>query len=404
VPDLPRLRLRLFPRAEAAVVRGHPWVYGESIRDQNRSGEPGELAVIYDRRDRFLALGFYDPDSPIRVRVIQLRKPVQAGLDLWRERIRTARDLRLSAGVFATGTNGGRWINGESDAMPGLVADRYDHTVVVKVYTPGWLADWANVEQALREELQPQYLLLRLSRNLAEIAERRWGIVEGFRGEIGEDTVIFEESGLRFEAPIRFGQKTGFFLDQRENRRRVEAMAKGRDFLNAFSYSGGFSLYAARGSASSVTDLDISGHALDSAKRNFALNHDIPEIAAVRHETVQADAFDWLKGSPPGQFGLVVLDPPSLAPREANREAALEGYASLAAGGHRMLKRGGILIAASCSSHVTAEAFFETVRAVIHRSGRPHQELWRSEHAADHPATYPEGQYLKAICLQMEEG
>jgi 23S rRNA (cytosine1962-C5)-methyltransferase len=308
----------------------------------------------------------------------------------------------LQNGVFAPGTTGGRWINGESDGFPGLVADRYGTTVVVKLYSPAWLARWTEIEGLLREVFNPEFLVLRLSRNLMGRAERAWGMGEGFRGDAGEEIVVFEENGLKFEAAVLHGQKTGFFLDQRENRQRAGLLAQGRACLNAFSYSGGFSLYAARGGASSVTDLDISGYALESAQRNFALNQAIPEIAPVRHELIQADAFDWLKGSPAGQFGLAVLDPPSLAPRQADRESALEGYASLAAGGIRVLGPGGILIAASCSSHVNAEEFFTTVRSALQRSGRRWREEWTSGHAADHPATFPEAHYLKAICARLE--
>lgn len=397
-----RLRLRLTPRAESAVVRGHPWVYQDAVKDQNRPGQPGELAVIYDRRDRFLALGFYDPDSPIRVRVFQVRKPVQVGVDLWIERVRQARALRETCAVFASGTSGGRWINGESDGLPGLVADRYDTTLVVKLYTPGWLPILEDISSALRQELRPRFLMIRLSRNLAAIARDHWGIAEGFRGDPGEDTVIFEESGLRFEAQVRLGQKTGFFLDQRENRRRVEAMAMGRDVLNVFSYSGGFSVYAARGGARSVTDLDISAHALESAQRNLKLNVSHPAVHSARHHALQADAFEWLRDSPAAQYSLAVLDPPSLAPREANRIAALDGYARLAAGGIRVLKKGGILVSASCSSHVTGPEFFDSVRRAAQQSGRGWLESWTSGHAPDHPASFPEASYLKAICLQLD--
>ena len=400
--DRPRLRLRLFPRAETAVCSGHPWVYGDSIREQNRPGDPGELAVIYDRTDRFLAVGFYDPHSPIRVRILQRRKSAPIDAAFWRQRIEQARDLRLEQGVFGSGTTGGRWINGESDGLPGLVADRYAGTLVVKLYAPAWLHRWPEIEEGLREVLAPEFLMLRLSRNLIAPAARDWGIEEGFRGEIGEDIVVFEESGILFESAVRLGQKTGFFLDQRENRRRVEQCAMGRDCLNAFSYSGGFSLYAARGGAKSVTDLDISGYALESAERNFALNQNDPRISRVPHDRIQADAFDWLKGSPAARYDLAVLDPPSLAPRQADRESALEGYSALASGGVRVLRPGGILIAASCSSHVAASDFFTTVRAALQRSGRRWREEWTSGHAADHPVTFPEGSYLKAICAQLE--
>ncbi len=170
--------------------------------------------------------------------------------------------------------------------------------------------------------------------------------------------VIFLENGLRFEADVLHGQKTGFFLDQRENREIVQNLAAGRRVLNAFSFSGGFSLYAARGGSPFVTDLDISAHALESATRNFALNHDDRRIAQAEHRQIKADAFEWLAGNAEAYFDLIILDPPSLAKKEQDRHRALAGYRQLASSALKHLSEGGILVAASCSAHVTAEEFF----------------------------------------------
>jgi 23S rRNA (cytosine1962-C5)-methyltransferase len=396
-PSPSPLRVRLTPRAEAAVRSGHPWIYDRSIQDQNRSGLPGELAVVYDRRDRFLAIGLHDPDSPIRIRVLHRGSPRRIDAAFWHDRIASARRLRLDAAVFSDETTGGRCVHGESDGMPGLVADRYGDTLVVKLYSRAWLPHWEAVEAALRQAWEPRHFVLRLSRNLGSPP----GFPEGHRGEPGPEVVPFQESGLWFEAQVRSGQKTGFFLDQRENRRRVEAMASGRDVLNAFSFSGAFSVYAARGGARSVTDLDLSAHALDSAARNFRLNAADPRVAAARHERVRADAFRWLTESPPQRYDLVILDPPSLAPRESDRAAALRGYAALVSGGIRVLRRPGLLVAASCSSHVPAEEFFQVVRDTAARGGARFTERWMSGHAADHPAAFPEALYLKALCLEI---
>ena len=211
---------------------------------------------------------------------------------------------------------------------------------------------------------------------------------------------MFLESGLRFEADVRRGQKTGFFLDQRENRRRVETLARGRTVLNAFSFSGGFSLYAVRGGAKSVTDLDISNHALASAKRNFQLNQGEPTVAACQHESIQADAFDWLAGNAGRQFDLIVLDPPSLAKRETERAGAIRAYAKLAESGLNHLSPGGILVACSCSAHVSAEEFFKAVEQAARGAGRNFIGLQTTRHSPDHPATFPEAEYLKALYLK----
>lgn len=425
-PNPPRLRLRVTATAESMLRGGHPWLFSDSVREQNREGRAGELAVVYDRQDRFLAIGFFDPDSPIRLRVLHAGKPVTIDAAWWRERLRVA--LARRDGLFDARTNGYRCIHGESDGWPGLVLDRYGEVFVLKLYAAAWLHRLDEVNALIIEELKPRRLVLRLSRNIQEAA-REFGraegqFLEGARGwgseGVGKEqhltpplprslapdfddqtgVAVFSETGLRFEADVVRGQKTGFFLDQRENRRRIESLAAGRDVLNAFSFSGGFSLYAARGGARSVTDLDISPHALDSARRNFALNHDDATIARCPHETVQADTFDWLERNCASRYDLVILDPPSLARREAERAGAIRAYAKLAEGGIRILRPGGVLVAASCSAHVTAEEFFGAVRESVALSHRTLREMETTGHPPDHPATFPEARYLKCIYLQ----
>lgn len=398
----PRLRLRVTATAESLIRGGHPWLYDASIREQNRAGQPGELAVIYDRRDKFLALGLYDPLSPIRVRVLHHGKPATADDAWWRARLQAA--LARRDGLFDAQTTGYRCLSGESDGWPGLVLDRYDTTYVLKLYTAAWLPRVGEVVGWLLEILQPERLILRLSRNIQSLAEQQFNLRDGqvLRGSVPDGPVVFLETGIRFEAEVVRGQKTGFFLDQRENRRRVEALAAGRDVLNAFSFSGGFSLYAARGGARSTTDLDISPHALDSARRNFALNAADPHIAACRHECAQADTFNWLAASFRADFDLVILDPPSLAKRETERAGAIQAYRKLTELGLPRLRRGGILVAASCSAHVSTGEFFTAVLDALHASRRPFAELIRATHAPDHPATFPEAQYLKCLFARLE--
>ena len=381
---------------------GHPWLYDASIREQNRPGQPGELAVLFDRSDKFLALGLYDPLSPIRVRVLHCGKPVTADDNWWRARLQTT--LARRDGLFDAQTTGHRCISGESDGWPGLVLDRYDTTFVLKLYSAAWLPRVGEVVGWLREALQPERLVLRLSRNIQSLAEKEFNLREGqmLVGDAPGGPVVFLETGIRFEAEVIRGQKTGFFLDQRENRRRVETLAAGRDVLNAFSFSGGFSLYAARGGARSTTDLDISSHALDSARRNFALNAADPHIAACRHECAQADTFDWLAASTRADFDLIVLDPPSLAKRETERAGAIQAYRRLTLLGLPRLRPGGILVAASCSAHVSAPEFHDAVLDALRSSRRKFVELVRTAHAPDHPATFPEAQYLKCVFARLE--
>jgi 23S rRNA (cytosine1962-C5)-methyltransferase len=396
----PPVRLRVTAAAETQIRSGHPWVYGDSIREQNRDAGPGELAVIYDRKDKFLAVGLFDPDSPIRVRILHAGKPQTIDAAWWASRLVQTAERRH--GLFDEQTNGYRLINGESDGWPGLVLDRYDKTLVLKLYSAVWLPRFEMISDLIRAHFKPERLVLRLSRNI-QVAARKTILMEDGQiifGEKLDASPTFLESGLRFEADVCHGQKTGFFLDQRENRRAVESLADGRRVLNAFSFSGGFSLYAARGGATSVTDLDISAHALASAERNFALNTSDAAIASCRHERVQADAFDWLAANEQRGFDLIVLDPPSFAKRETERAGAIRAYEKLASLGIQHLAPGGILVACSCSAHVTAEEFFDAVRRSAGKSARAFEEIQTTHHTPDHLATFKEAEYLKGIYLR----
>jgi len=272
--------------------------------------------------------------------------------------------------------------------------------LVLKLYSAAWLARIPRLAAWIREALSPARFVLRLSRNCRE-AGARAGVSDGAElwPSDGGERVPFLENGLTFEAEVLRGQKTGFFLDQRDNRRRLGTLASGKRVLNLFSYTGGFSLYAARGGARSVTDLDISTHAIEQARRHFALNGQIPAVAAAHHEAIQADAFDWLASPASQAFDLVILDPPSLARRESERADALKAYEHLARGALRRLRAGGLLLAASCSAHVGAAEFFEVIRSAARRTARTVHELETTGHPADHPATFPEAAYLKAIFL-----
>jgi 23S rRNA (cytosine1962-C5)-methyltransferase len=399
-----RLRLRITAAAETAVRSGHPWVFSDSVLELNRTGQTGELVVIYDRKDRFLAMGLFDPGSPIRVRILHAGKPQTIDRAWWQARLEQA--LARRRDLFDAQTTGYRLIHGESDGWPGLVLDRYDTTLVLKLYTAAWLPRLDETLALLKENAPGERVVLRLSRNIQSVAEKQFQQCDGkvifsqrAEPEFGAP-IIFQESGLRFEADVLRGQKTGFFLDQRENRREVETLARGRRVLNAFSFSGGFSVYAARGGATAVTDLDISAHALAAAKRNFALNQNFPGVAACHHDTVQGDAFEWLAANA-AKFDLVVLDPPSLAKRAVEREGALRAYERLATLGLERLAREGILVAGSCSAHVPAKEFFEVVRRAAAKSERTFTELKTLRHPPDHPANFKEAEYLKVIYLKL---
>jgi 23S rRNA (cytosine1962-C5)-methyltransferase len=282
------------------------------------------------------------------------------------------------------------------------VLDRYATTLVLKLYTAAWLSRLDEILALFKQEIPCDRIVLRLSRNIQPLAKEQFQRRDGhaFFGAPPAGAVVFSETGVCFEADVLRGQKTGFFLDQRENRREVETLARGKKVLNAFSFSGGFSVYAARGGAKSVTDLDISAHALESAKRNFALNQHFPGVANCRHDIVQADCFDWLETTLEN-FDLIVLDPPSLARRATEREGAIRAYARLNSLGIQRLAGDGILVAGSCSAHVSAAEFFDAVRRAAMRSGRKFSELKTLRQPPDHPAGFKEAEYLKVIYLKL---
>lgn len=395
-----RLALRVSPPAERSLRAGHPWVYRTSLEAPLPEAPPGDLAVAFDRKRRFLAAGLWDPDSPITFRALVTGAPETVDAAWFARRLRER--IALRAPLRADGsTDGLRLVNGESDGFPGLVADRFAGTCVVKLYTAAWIPHLRAVLGALQELERPERTVLRLARSLAARPDGLHGLSDGqvLSGPPLDGPVVFRENGLRFESEPILGQKTGFFLDQRDNRARVGGLARGLDVLNVFSYTGGFSLYAARGGARSVVSVDLSEPATAAARRNFALNAGIREVAACRHEALAEDAFRCLDGFRQAgrRFGLVVLDPPMFAQSAAQVEGALAAYRRLTRLGLSVLAPGGVLVQASCSARVPAEAFFEAVHDEAHACGRPLREIARTGHAADHPCTCPENVYLKCL-------
>jgi len=387
------------PRGAGRLLQGHPWLFASSIRQQSHDGRPGDLAVIYDRNDRFLAIGLYDPDSRIRVRILQHREPATIDRDWFRARLAAA--VQLRAPLQASDATGYRLVHGENDGLPGLVIDRYDQTLVIKLYTTAWVPHLRDVLPALAAVVPAERLVLRLGRAAQKQPQHLYGLSDGMilSGTQLDGPVLFQENGLRFEAdPIR-GHKTGFFLDQRDNRARVERLAAGKTVLDAFCYTGGFSLYAARGGATAVTSLDVSQPALHAATRNFALNQHIAAVAAAKHELMAGDAFQALEklAHSRRRFDMVIADPPAFAKKHAEVAGALSAHGRLTRLTLSVLRPEGILVLACCSSPVSAEAFFDTVNRAASLAGRPLKEIERTGHPIDHPVGFKEGAYLKCL-------
>ena len=401
-PSSRRLKLRVAPPAERHLRDGHPWLYDTSITEVDGDGVPGDLAVVFDRKNRFLSVGLFDPTSPIRVRMLQSGKPATIDAAWFSARFLEAASRRES--LLDPGrprTDGYRLVNGESDGFPGLVVDRYADTLVVKLYTPAWIPHLSAVLPALLSVQPAQRLVLRLNRAMVREPALLHGLQDGqiLFGPPLDGPVVFSENGLLFEADPVSGQKTGFFLDQRDNRARVERLSRGRDVLNVFSYTGGFSVYAARGGALSVTSVDLSAPAMAGCERNFALNASIPKAKGFSHQPVVGDAFQILSGMARAgkRFGLVVLDPPMFAQSKAQVESALQAYQRLTQMGLAVLESGGTLVQASCSARVPAEVFFSAVEQTASEARRPFRDMECTSHAVDHPAKFMESSYLKCL-------
>ncbi len=407
-PNVKHIALRISAPAEPALRQGHPWIYDQAITDQSHAGSPGDLAVIFDNKRRFLAIGIYDPTSPIRVRILQSRQPAAINADWFKIRLAAAASLRLPLieGPAERATTGYRLVHGENDGFPGLVIDRYAETLVIKLYTPAWIPHLKEFCSALAQVSPAERLILRFSRSLLKQTEFLSGLSSGLTlsGPSLTGPIMFQENGLVFEADPILGQKTGFFLDQRENRARVERLSKDKSVLNVFAYTGGFSVYAARGGARQVVSVDISAPAIQTAIRNMAHNRQISTVAAALHETVAEDAFEVLArmASEKRRFDLVILDPPMFAQNQSQIAAAISAYQRLTSLGLGVLRPGGVLVQASCSSRVEPEAFFNAIHQAARESNRHLIEIERTDHALDHPIGFKEGAYLKCLFANAE--
>ncbi len=393
-----RLALRVSAKAVPFLRQRHPWLFADSIVKISRPGAAGDVAVLFDESGReVLGAGLFDPASPVRVKVMAHgagARPV--GPELFAELAGAAAGFRL--GKCPPETDAYRLVNGDSDLFPGLVADRYADTLAVKVYAAALVPHLGDLIDAIAAANPGmRQLSLRLSRELQKTTELEDGALFGAPGWDG--MVRFRENGLLFEADVKSGQKTGFFLDQRDNRARVEKLSAGTSVLNLFSYSGGFSLYAARGGARDVCSVDFNKHAIAACDAHFKLNSDIETVARCRHRGIAGDAFlvmDQLYREK-ARFGVVVVDPPSFAKSAAETPTALRAYARLARGAVKLVAPGGILVFASCSSRVRAEELFDHIKMAAAESGFRLDEIDRTFHAFDHPARFKESEYLKCL-------
>ncbi|MCU1361386.1 MAG: hypothetical protein JWN99_2675 [Ilumatobacteraceae bacterium] len=402
-PSPTRLAVKVTPDAIRQLRSGHPWLFEGSIRSVIHAGSAGDLAVVFDDDRQFVAIGLWDPHSPIRMKVLhQGRRPAPIDADFFRKKFADSLGRRAALRTpDAQGqmTTAFRVVHGENDGLPGLVVDLYGHVAVVKLYTTAWIPHLATIVPLLADLLPVRSIVLRLARSMAELDLH--GLAEGMslHGPDVDRPVEFLEMGLKFEADVIHGQKTGHFLDQRDNRALVGSMAKGARVLDVFSCTGGFSVHAAAGGARSVLSIDSSPFAIEAAERNMQRNSDRAEVAACRHDTTVGEAFAELEklGQSRGRFDIVVVDPPSFARANINVPKAIVAYERLAALAVALVERDGVLVQASCSARVDEAGFIRAVHAGAAKAGFDLDEIRRTGHPIDHPVGFPEGAYLKAV-------
>jgi 23S rRNA (cytosine1962-C5)-methyltransferase len=393
-----KIAIKLKPATETLVKKGHPWVFENSIIKQNKEGKSGDLAVIFDsRKNKFLACGFYDPNSPIRIKILQANKPVNVNAEWFTKKVNEAYQKRIP--LLKTSTNSYRLIYGENDNLPSLVADVYDNVLVVKLYASFWFHHLKDILPQLIKVTKASTTVLRLSRNVQK-EKNQFNFTDGqiLDGELKTEVVVFKEHAVHFSANVIHGHKTGYFLDHRANRKKVGELAKGKTMLDVFSYAGGFSIHALVNGAKSVTSLDISAPALEIAKSNAKLNK-----FKGKHYTITGDAFDELAAlaKSKSKFDIVVIDPPSFAKSATEVDKALASYKKLTHLGLKLVQKKGMLVLASCSSRVTSEVFFDLVEETLQKYNANYTVTETTQHDIDHPIGFKEGAYLKCIYIQI---
>lgn len=388
----------LKPGKEESLKRFHPWVFSGAIARVEGEPEEGEVVDVYTSKKEFIACGHFQIGS-IAVRVLSFRQePIDHAF--WVRCLQVAKDLRCALGVLGNPQNNTyRLVHGEGDNLPGLIIDVYDHTAVMQAHSAGMHLDRMVVAEALEEVMGDviQHIYYKSETTLpfkADLLATENGFLKG-----GSPENVAMENGLKFHVDWLKGQKTGFFVDQRENRALLERYAKGRNVLNMFCYTGGFSFYAMRGGANLVHSVDSSAKAIDLTNENVSLNFP----GDTRHQAFAEDAFKFLDRMG-DQYDLIILDPPAFAKHRDALRNALRGYTKLNAKAFEKIRPGGILFTFSCSQVVNKQDFRNAVFTAAAQSGRSVRILHQLTQPGDHPVNiyHPEGEYLKGLVLYVE--
>lgn len=389
--------IKLKPKKEESVLRHHPWVFSGAIASLPDNLEEGELVSVVSADGRVLGTGHFQIGS-IAVRLLQFG-PDELPVDFYNNRLQAAFRLRQALNLIRPDNNSYRLVHGEGDFLPGLVIDIYGDTAVVQAHSPGMHYDRMTVARTLTEipEARIRNVYYKSETTLpykARLDPQNEYLIGKFDGNIAL------ENGLKFNIDWLKGQKTGFFVDQRENRSLLEKFAYGRKVLNMFCYTGGFSVYAMRGGALQVDSVDSSAKAAALTDANIELNFPGDN----RHKTHAVDAFKFLADMKKDAYDLIILDPPAFAKHRSALKNGLIGYRKLNAKAFEKIKSGGIIFTFSCSQVVTREMFRLAVFTAASQSGRKVRILHQLTQPADHPVdiSHPEGEYLKGLVLYVE--
>lgn len=396
-----RPRLIIAPGKEKAILRRHPWIFSGAVKRIEGEPQEGDLVDVVDARDQWMATGHYQNESII-CKVLSFNTP-DIDADFFRSRLRSAIDYRARLGFFnAKDTNVFRLVHAEGDYLPGLVADWYNGVLVLQAHSVGMHRMFPELVEILKEELKPYGLQSIFDKSSATVASVP---ADGYL--YGPEPLEHEitESGNRLLINFYEGQKTGFFIDQRENRKLVQDLAKGHRLLNCFGYTGGFSLAALRGGAEYVETVDISKKAIDLCNRNVEMNFG----PSAHHQGTVADVLQFLGGkssftSHLSPFSFIILDPPAFAKNHRSLQQGLKGYRAINQRAMEALPAGGLLMTFSCSQAVSKEDFQTMVFTSAMNAGRRVRIVRQLPHAMDHPVSihHPEGEYLKGLLLQVE--
>lgn len=381
---------------EESLKRFHPWIFSGAIAKMDPEIEEGDIVSVYTSENKFIAVGHYQIGS-IAVRILDFNER-RIDETFFIERLEQAYQLRLSIGLIRPDNNAFRLVHGEGDFLPGLVVDIYDKTAVIQAHSPGMHYARNIIAEALVKIADGIVTNVFYKSETTLPYKAQLNSQDGYiKGDF--DSNIAVENGLKFHVDWLRGQKTGFFVDQRENRSLLEHYAKDRSVLNMFCYTGGFSFYAMRGGAKVVHSVDSSAKAIQLTKDNVELNFP----GDPRHQAFEEDAFKFL-GEIDGKYDLIILDPPAFAKHKSALKNALIGYRKLNAKAFEKIKPGGILFTFSCSQAVSKEQFRLAIFSAAAQSGRKVRILHQLTQPADHPINiyHPEGEYLKGLVLYVE--